>query len=159
MMLTKAQADSIMKDLDGKVSSETLSLIKSLVKKNTEDNTLNDGDSYTDIRGYSKLLYDKLVQIGTGVVVTQPGDETLMVYMEPKKVRRLLNNVPDDGYLAALPGIHTRNGISELTVSLLAIDNNMQPMPEHVAGNLPGEECWDNRSLMKQMNAALPPVI
>lgn len=135
----------------------SLDLLLQLIDQHTTGEPPAAGDPYANIRSYSSLLYDKFRAMGTGIVSEEPDDEMLAVYMEKDKVRKLLHDVPEDGYLAAFPGIHTPAGKSpRLTISLLATDKSKRPLEMHISGGRHGEQCWDSRTTMKEIETALP---
>lgn len=149
MALTPAQAAEVMAALNGKVDSNTLQIVKNLLDLNLVNNNIPAGESYNNIKTYCLRLRDKLRASGKGIVTDDPDKEMLLVYMDREKVKRLFNTVPQDGYLAAIPGIHTAStGEDQLTISLLAADKDLNILPSHIQGSAHGEESWGNRNMM-----------
>ncbi len=149
MSLTSIQAAQVMTALAGKVDDNTLQIVKNLLDLNLVNNDIPEGESYHNIKVYCQRLRDRLVASGKGIVADDPEQEMLIVYMDKDKVRRLFSSVPDGGYLAAMPGIHTApSGEDQLTISLLAADRNLNILDAHIQGNKHGEESWGNRNMM-----------
>lgn len=158
MTLTPLQVTQIMAAITGNVDPDILVIVKRLLDGVTMNNPCGPGESYADIKTYSQRLLDRLTQLGTGIAVPDPMDDTLLVYMDIDKVKRLMAHVPADGYLAALPGIHNHpvTGTEELTISLLGCGSNMEVLPAHINSSLTGEEAWGNCNIMQRINTVLP---
>lgn len=157
MTLTPTQVSQILGLLIHKVDEQTFQAVKMIFDLQSQgDEALPEGESYTNIRQYCQRLRDKLIASGKGIVADDPGEEMLMVYMDRNKVKRLFNSVPADGYVAAFPGIHTSpNGQDQLTISLLAADKSFNILPAHINGNINGEQSWDNRTMMCDLETIL----
>lgn len=126
-----------------------MQIVKNLLDLNLQNNDIPQGESYNNIKVYCQRLRDKLVASGRGIVTDDPEQEMLMVYMDRDKVKRLFTAVPDGGYLAAMPGIHTAaSGEDQLTISLLAADRDFNILEAHIQGDTHGEESWGNRNMM-----------
>ncbi|MFA6058136.1 MAG: hypothetical protein WC756_08045 [Taibaiella sp.] len=156
MSLTPTQAAQILAALAGKVDNATLAVVKKLLETATITNNFPPGDTYQQIKSYSQRLLAQYQTLGTGVATSNPHDETMVVYMEPDKLKRLFMSVPSDGYIAALPGIHHGTGNDHLTISLLGTDKNMNILPEHISGGVCGEESWPNLNVMSNLDLVLP---
>ncbi|WP_118972645.1 hypothetical protein [Taibaiella koreensis] len=157
MALTSSQAAQVLALLAGQVDPSVFQTVKNILDLQLQaNNNLPDGESYTNIKEYCLRLRDKLIASGKGIVADDPKDEMLMVYMDRDKVRRLFNSVPQDGYMAAFPGIHTSpNGKDQLTISLLAADKDLNILPGHISGNIYGEQSWGNRTMMCDLDTLL----
>lgn len=157
MILTPSQIQQILAALNGKIDNETLATVKKLLETAGGNTSLPPGDTYDQIKTYSERLLAQYQALGRGITTDAPEDETLVVYMDVARVKRLLTIVPANGYVAAFPGIHTAGtGQNQLTISLLAADNNLRILPNHTTGNVCGEESWDNRNILGNMAAVLP---
>jgi predicted ATP-dependent Lon-type protease len=149
MSLTSTQAAQVMSALAGKVDQNTFQIVKNLLDLNLQNNDIPEGESYHNIKVYCQRLRDRLIASGKGIVTDDPEQEMLMVYMDREKVKRLFISVPEGGYLAAMPGIHTApTGEDQLTISLLAADRNLNILDAHIQGSTHGEESWGNRNMM-----------
>lgn len=156
MSLTPSQAAQILAALTGKIDNATLEIVKKLLNSATMNNNFPPGDTYQQIKSYSQRLLSQYQTMGTGIATANPHDETMVVYMEPDKLKRLVATVPSDGYIAALPGIHHGTGNEHLTISLLGADKNMNILPEHISGGVCGEESWVNLNVMGNLDLILP---
>lgn len=158
MALSSAQIAQVMTALTGKVDNFTFQYVKDLLNLDTNQTTLPPGEPYQNIKNYSLRLRNRLQAMGTGITTHTPQDEILLVYMDVAKVKRLMARIPTNGYLAALPGIHTNTttGTDQLTVSLLGCDNNLAILPTHLNNTLPGEESWGNCNIMSNLSIVLP---
>lgn len=156
MALTPQQADEVLSALDGNVDDNTYEIVRNLLDLNITDNGIPAGESYNNIKQYCRRLRDKLRASGKGIVTDDPDKEMLIVYMDRSKVKRLFNSVPEGGYLAAIPGIHTSaNGEDQLTISLLAADKDLNILPAHLLGQTHGEQSWGNRNIMQNLDTIL----
>lgn len=154
MSLTPSQAAQILTVLNGKVDPNTFEIVRNLLDLNLLDNDIPEGESYNNIKMYCQRLRDKLISSGKGIVTDDPEQEMLVVYMDRAKVKRLFNSVPEDGYLAAVPGIHdSTSGEEQLTISLLAADRNLNILQSHIIGDTHGEESWGNRNTMCNLDS------
>ncbi|WP_118951146.1 hypothetical protein [Taibaiella helva] len=157
MALTSSDAAQVLALLTGRVDPIVYQTVKNILELQVQNNqNLPAGESYTNIKEYCQRLRDKLVATGRGIVTDDPKDEMLTVYMDRNKVGRLFNAVPEDGYVAAFPGIHTSDsGKDQLTISLLAADKNLNILPGHISGNVHGEQSWGNRTMMCDLDTLL----
>lgn len=156
MALTPVQAAEVMAALAGKVDNNTLQIIKNLMDLNMVDNNIPAGESYNKIKEYCQRLRAKLRSSGKGIVTDDPEKEMLLVYMDHSKVKRLFNTIPKDGYIAAIPGIHTSStGEDQLTISLLGADKDLNILSSHLTGSAHGEESWGNRNMMCNLDTIL----
>lgn len=156
MSLTPSQTAQILTILAGKIDNATLGIVKNLLNTATINNSFPPGDTYQQIKSYSQRLLAKYETMGTGIATSNPHEETMVVYMEPDKVKRLVMTVPSDGYIAALPGIHYGTGNDHVTISLLGADKNMNILPQHISGGVCGEESWGNLNVMSNLDSVLP---
>lgn len=156
MSLTPSQAAQILAALAGKIDNATLAVVKKLLETATVNNNFPPGDTYQQIKSYSQRLLAQYMTMGTGIATSNPHEETMVVYMEPDKLKRLFHTIPSDGYIAALPGIHHGSGNEHLTISLLGADRNMNILPEHISGGVCGEESWGNLNVMSNLDQVLP---
>lgn len=156
MSLTPSQAAQILAALAGKIDNATLAVVKKLLETATINNNFPPGDTYQQIKSYSQRLLAQYEAMGTGIVTNNPHEETMVVYMEPDKVKRLFTSLPSDGYIAALPGIHHGTGNEHMTISLLGADKNMNILPQHISGGVCGEESWLNLNVMSNLDLVLP---
>lgn len=149
MSLTSSQAAQVLAVLAGKVDQNTYKIVQNLLELNLLNSNIPEGESYNNIKVYCQRLRDKLIASGKGIVTDDPEQEMLIVYMDREKVKRLFTAVPDGGYVAAMPGIHTSaTGEDQLTISLLAADRDLNILQSHILGNTHGEQSWDNRNMM-----------
>jgi hypothetical protein len=156
MPLTQQQVDVVLDALLNQIDDNLYGAVKSVLSGYCAPLPVA-GDPYSNIKDYSARLLSVLQQLDRGIVQSNPLDETMMVMMEKNKIKRLLNHVPDGGYLAALPGIHKNAaGAEEFTVSLLAFDASSRILSDHTGGNLCGEEMWDKRNSFNTINTVLP---
>lgn len=156
MPLTQQQVDVVLNALLNRIDDDLYGAVKSVLSGYCATLPVA-GDPYSNIKEYSARLLSVLQQLDRGIVQSNPLDETMLVMMEKNKIKRLLNHVPEGGYLAALPGIHKNAaGADEFTVSLLAFDNNSKIHADHTTGNLCGEEMWDKRNSFSSINTVLP---
>jgi len=158
MMLNPSQFKQVMDTLTGKVDKQVLETVTKLLGSPAADNMVAPGETYTDIRSYSERLAARFIANGRGIVADDPNNEVMVVYMEVDKVQRLLTQVPVNGYVAALPGVHNAagSGQDQVTISLLAADAARNIIPGHVGGNVLGEEAWDNINIIAHMAQVLP---
>lgn len=156
MSLTPTQVSQILSILTGKIDNATLAIVKNLLEGATINNNFPPGDTYQQIKSYSQRLLTQYQTMGTGIATANPHDETMVVYMEPGRLKRLFASIPSDGYIAALPGIHHGTGNDHLTISLLGADKNMNILPEHISGDVYGEETWVNLNVMGNLDSILP---
>lgn len=156
MSLTPSQAAQILAALAGKIDNATLGIVKKLLETATMNNNFPPGDTYQQIKSYSQRLLAQYEAMGTGIATSNPHEETMVVYMEPDKLKRLVLTVPSDGYIAALPGIHHGSGDEHMTISLLGADRNMNILPQHISGGVCGEESWGNLNVMSNLDLVLP---
>lgn len=156
MILTPSQIAQVLSALAGKVDDQTMAVVKQLLEYTTGMDGLPPGDSYEEIKAHSQRLFKQFQTLGRGIATDSPQEETMVVYMDMNKVKRLLPRVPADGYIAALPGIASGSGKEHLTISLLAADRNFRIMPDHISGGVCGEQSWDNRNIMSSMDVVLP---
>jgi hypothetical protein len=153
MSLSSGQVANIMSALLGKLDTQTFAEVKRILECNITDASVPNGEPYNNIKTYSAELFNRLMESGRGIVEERPEEELLAVYMDRGKVQRLFNKVPVGGYLAAMPGIHkSKEGSSQLTISLLATDAALNILPVHLNGSIHGEEQWDNRRVMAAMD-------
>jgi hypothetical protein len=156
MTLTPAQAQQVLAAVTGKVDDDVFDIIKNLANSSNGHDPMLPGETYQQIKVYSQRLLDQYMALGRGIATDSPQEETMVVFMDPAKINRILNVVPANGYVAAFPGIHTSpSGKEEITISLLAADSNMNIIPGHISGQINGEESWDNCNIMANMNEVL----
>ena len=157
MTLTTDQAAGLLAAVNGKIDVANFALLKQLIETCTQPANIPDGETYEDIRNHSHRLLKQYQMMGRGVIANDPNQETLVVFMEPAKVRRLMASVPANGYIAAFPGIHSKSaGDDRVTVSLLAADSNRNIIADHISGAVTGEESWDNCDVMANIDAMFP---
>ncbi|RYE11801.1 MAG: hypothetical protein EOP51_32575 [Sphingobacteriales bacterium] len=158
MMLNPSQLKQVMDALTGKVDKQVLETVNSLLGVTSSAHILAPGDTYTNIRSYSERLQAQFVANGRGIVADDPNNEVMVVYMEVDQVKRLLSQVPQNGYVAALPGVHNASGTGQdqVTISLLAADAARNIIPGHIGGSVMGEEAWDNINIMANLAQVLP---
>ncbi|PSK92600.1 hypothetical protein [Taibaiella chishuiensis] len=154
MALTLAQVAQILTTIQPVVDNSVYNEVK-LLLNNAMAESPSPGETYDNIRQYSINLRETLVANASGICHDDPNDDNMAIFMDRSRVQRLLNKVPTDGYIAALPGIHTVEGIQKLTVSLLASDNSFQILDLHCNGQLHGEETWKNTRTFGDLDTVL----
>ncbi len=161
MKLNPAQAQQVLAAVAGKVDSDVMNILKEMASGNgatgdSMNNILAPGETYQDIKNYSQRLLEQYQALGRGIATDNPQEETMVVFMDPAKINRILSVVPANGFVSAFPGIHTSPmGKEEITISLLAADSNMNIIPGHISGQINGEESWDNCNIMAHINEVL----
>ena len=116
-------------------------------------------DSYRNIHGYATEFKDLLLKSAKGIVKSNPDQEPIVIYMDVKNITELIRRGGSDTvYLAAVLGIEHTDGSKEgeLTISLLCTDEAGNILPNHINGELAGEEVWPYRRLISDFLAALP---
>ncbi len=157
MNFSQEKIDLILSGLQDRIDAETYEKLSRLLHLNVERRLLTTGDSNANIRSYSSDYVTTLNNMGSGIVTTSPGDELLIIYMEKSAVTGMLSNIPSNGYLAVLPGVHLDgNGDPELTLSLLGADSNKDILSGHIDGTIDGEEKWPERGTVQNFSTLLP---
>lgn len=154
MALTLTQANLILTTIKPVVDAAAFDEVKQLLDNAMADHP-SPGDTYDNIKQYSVTLLNNLRSNSRGICSDDPNEDNMAVFMDKNRVQRLLNKVPIGGFVAALPGIHTINGVNKLTVSLLASDDEFNILEDHCNGNLHGEETWKDTRTFSELGTLL----
>lgn len=145
MTLTQTQVDDVMKILnDSSLDPQTQREVQQILSQSVPGTPTANSTPYGNIKEYCAAYKASLESLGTGIAQPNYEDDTMLVYMERNSVCELLNYVPDDGYLAAILGIHVNaSSQNQVTISLLATDNNKDFVKDQNRElYMDGMECW-----------------
>jgi hypothetical protein len=153
MALSQEQFDEVVKTLstahlDPKTLQEIIKILKACLKGGSVP-----GTPYNDIKGYTSQYKTTLAEKGSGVVQPDYENEMMVTYMDQQRVKRIFDLVPADGFLAAMPGVHTDNsGKQQFTISLLAANNDLSFVQNNLKMPCDGEEVWGNFDILKNFD-------
>ncbi len=154
MALSINQVAQILTAIQPVVDNSVYNEVK-LLLNNALAESPHPGETYDNIRQYSVNLREVLLANSSGICHDDPNQDNMAIFMDRNRVQRLLNVVPPGGYMAALPGIHTVEGVQKFTVSLLASDDSFQILDDHCTGKLHGEETWKNTRTFSEFDNVL----
>lgn len=153
MALSQEQFDEVVEilstsHLDPKTLQEILKILKACLKgKNTP------GTPYSDIKDYCFQYKTALEERGSGVVQSNYEKEMMITFMDQQRVKRVFDLVPPDGFLAAMPGVHTdSSGQQQFTISLLAANNDLSFVQNNLKMPCDGEEVWGNFDILQNFD-------
>lgn len=157
MALTPQQINEVIKvlaasSLDPEIILELRTMLGK--HKHPPHDTPHEPDTpYTAIKAFCAAYGDALKEMGRGVAQPNYENEMMLVYMDKDDVSNLLDFVPANGYLAAVMGVYNNSSSqAQLTVSLLATDNNFEFVKDDCGNIVNGEQCWKNYNKIQNFN-------
>lgn len=146
--------DDLLELLTGNVSDEILHAVRELFPERTCE---SESTKYENVRDYSFNLFNFLNQEQRGIVANDPNEEVCAIFMNKCRVERLMEHIPPDGYLTALPGKYKNlQGNEVFTIALLAADNQHKILSAHIGGDIDGEEAWSYTQKFNKIDETLP---
>jgi hypothetical protein len=154
MALTEHQIREVIQVLSAShLDRKLINEVQRILEKNSG---LHDEPSttYDAIKGYCANYRDTMSTYSKMLTPPQPyARDMMLVYMDHDKVARVLDNVPTDGYLAAVMGIYSNSrSLQQLTVSLLATDSNFNFVTDGSGNILPGEQSWREFNILENFD-------
>lgn len=143
MSLTQEQLNEILKAMRGTaLDKELIEMIEDILKLHC-GNGSTPMTSYDSIKNYCQNYITTLKASGKGLVPTNYEDEMMLVYMDKASVASVMTSTPTDGYVAGIMGVYENaSAQTQLTISLLPADRNLNFMQDGNGNYLPGEQCW-----------------